>query len=340
VQLGFFETPEQNELLLFQEGNWNKWDGGVAGGLPIWLFPHDGVKCLGCDASMSFLLQLYAPLDDNENAFHRVLYVFVCRTCSDQITVLRGQLPQLNEFYVECCQGDDNVPSPNTNPLATKPSIEKLFSRKIIVVEREMAVVKNACYVCGVQTKTACSSCHSVHYCSKEHQKEHWPKHKEVCKMLRKSQQMNSIDDDEDDENFTQDDLDKTVAGNDLNALASLRNSKSNAFDRFQVRVSREREQCIRYCRWPSDSLEDDLEEDWNSKGPLWLSDVNQCSIIPLCEHCGVERKFEVQILPQSLHYLEELEIDFGTICIYTCVNSCGDGGIYIPEFCFIQHVK
>lgn len=37
------------------------------------------------------------------------------------------------------------------------------------------------CAVCGVSASSKCASCSLVVYCSKEHQKAHWKKHKNEC---------------------------------------------------------------------------------------------------------------------------------------------------------------
>ena len=37
------------------------------------------------------------------------------------------------------------------------------------------------CIVCATPTEHKCSSCHQVHYCSRDHQKQHWKQHKHHC---------------------------------------------------------------------------------------------------------------------------------------------------------------
>ena len=37
------------------------------------------------------------------------------------------------------------------------------------------------CVVCGKETKSRCTACWLVRYCSKECQKQHWPVHKQTC---------------------------------------------------------------------------------------------------------------------------------------------------------------
>ena len=63
------------------------------------------------------------------------------------------------------------------------------------------------------------------------------------------------------------------------------------------------------------------------------------------CKLCGAERKYEFQVLPTSLYYLEEDDghrhaIDFGTIVVYTCSASCNlrqNNVSYSEEVAFVQ---
>lgn len=54
----------------------------------------------------------------------------------------------------------------------------------------EGAVIKtNACSVCGIiENLLRCGQCKAIFYCSKEHQKEDWKKHKLSCKKLATSE--------------------------------------------------------------------------------------------------------------------------------------------------------
>ena len=87
-----------------------------------------------------------------------------------------------------------------------------------------------------------------------------------------------------------------------------------------------------------------------------------------LCPMCGERREFECQVMPQILYYLgvdqqtrihtdinlktntlpvifrnaQDSDIDFGTIDVYTCPNSCsctsqgGDSGAVVEELAFV----
>lgn len=70
------------------------------------------------------------------------------------------------------------------------------------------------------------------------------------------------------------------------------------------------RDQCLRYSRWPSAQKEttdnDEEKEEEEEEGVLWVSSDHRPdeSFPPKCQHCGSERAFEFQILPQMIHYL------------------------------------
>ncbi|CAH0725453.1 unnamed protein product, partial [Brenthis ino] len=41
--------------------------------------------------------------------------------------------------------------------------------------------IQEPCIVCSIPTEHKCSSCQEVHYCSREHQKQHWKQHRHYC---------------------------------------------------------------------------------------------------------------------------------------------------------------
>ncbi|KAF7457529.1 Programmed cell death protein 2 [Cryptosporidium felis] len=96
--LGFLEKPS----------NWGtldpKYFPSKFGGRPAWLNPRNlpryrDLQCSSCGSRMRFLLQVYAPLDNRDDLFHRSLFVFICTNCASSALVLRCQLPRKNEFY-------------------------------------------------------------------------------------------------------------------------------------------------------------------------------------------------------------------------------------------------
>ena len=100
VQLGFAEVPRKGDLDL--ENFPSK-----IGGLPVWLLPlsnniDESFFICSCGENLSFLLQLYSPLEDKNNCYHRMLYVFFCQKCwkkKDLVKVLRMNLPEKSTYY-------------------------------------------------------------------------------------------------------------------------------------------------------------------------------------------------------------------------------------------------
>jgi pre-rRNA-processing protein TSR4 len=344
VQLGFITDGEN---AMFSDQNWGHWDGGRVGGKPIWLNPlkipaPTNVACKCCRSPMIFLLQIYCPLDDNDDAFHRSLYVFICKKkkCVDggSVKCFRCQLSRKNDFYPfsPIKEHESNV---NPSSIAIPP----------------------LCALCGFKAPNVCSKCKVVTYCSREHQQRHWRDHKQHCcsdsanselahienktnasssntltfpefdlsisaeilidiekidalneSVLQASIWENAsaveVDDGSDDEDEKNDaDLTQTDYNTALGNEAS-----DNVYTKFMERVRRGGgNQVLRYIRW------DDIE------GPLSLSssdvttnprgtrrEPTPLEIEPeaesgnFCLHCGAIKKFEFQIMPQLLHFL------------------------------------
>ncbi len=51
--------------------------------------------------------------------------------------------------------------------------------------DSEMANKLHSCVVCQTPAEKKCTGCNAVVYCTKEHQKKHWPTHKKDCKCWR-----------------------------------------------------------------------------------------------------------------------------------------------------------
>ena len=55
-------------------------------------------------------------------------------------------------------------------------------------VKRKLNLFNDACQVCGKAEKlSACSGCKLIKYCSKDCQKDNWPRHKKLCPSLKES---------------------------------------------------------------------------------------------------------------------------------------------------------
>lgn len=310
---------------------------------------------------MAFLLQVYAPMPQ-DHSFHRTIFVFCCRDGSchskkytDCFLVLRNQLKRDNKFY-------------SFNPPPELDEINEL-SMECQAEEFKPKTWTSLCDVCGCKGDKKCSKCHVAQYCGREHQTVDWKSgHKNLCPkfcsqenkehMLQGDKRGNSKilfpeyelvietepDENEESEKSEKDRLDEfkqfmktnellTDTGSDkeLESLASLGKEALLAdkqFRKFKKRIAREPKQVLRYHQ---------------NGEPLWVSDEGKPSKddIPRCE-CGSERVFEFQIMPQLLNYLHvdslEESADWGTLVVYTCAQSCGDGSSYQTEYIWKQN--
>lgn len=86
-------------------------------------------------------------------------------------------------------------------------------------------------------------------------------------------------------------------------------------FSNFTARIARAPAQCLRYV----------FDEDAK---PLWASRARRPAEVPPCHLCGGPRRFEFQVMPQALHFMQvdssDAEApDWATIAVYTCAASC-----------------
>ncbi|GAW79302.1 hypothetical protein, conserved [Plasmodium gonderi] len=130
VLLGYIkEKGEKNEL--HNKEKINKKFISKVGGKPFWLdrvnvHPEKDFHCVICNNLMSFLLQIYAPIENVGNCFHRCIYLFICLPCGNQIKCFRTQLPRNNPFYnynlegaEETSSSDGDLPVKGTSPQNT-----------------------------------------------------------------------------------------------------------------------------------------------------------------------------------------------------------------------------
>lgn len=342
VELGFVEKRAAWKLR-------SKFFPSKVGGKPAWLNLKDlpavsELYCPNCNKPCVFLLQVYAPYD-TEESFHRTLFIFMCkdgkcykRNSNKNFVILRSQLPRKNGFYsfeppVEN-EKDSNTPSTQENV--------------------------SLCEVCGCRGTLTCSQCKSESYCTSEHQRIDWRDgHKNACnsdslenaKCAKKKKnsfllpEFDLVMDTEDlppevPEKSDQEKMREysefmrgpmAPADNDsiaVGEIESVTKKKDKVFRKFQKRVNYEPEQVLRYDRHGE---------------PLWVSTENIPLVadIPQCK-CGARRLFEFQVMPQLLNYLSMDDtgdsVDWGTLIIYTCANSCSvANSAYVPEFLWKQ---
>lgn len=133
------------------------------------------------------------------------------------------------------------------------------------------------------------------------------------------------------------DDSEIDVTQRELNDAIGASQDQDKHYIRFLTRVALAKDQVLRYSRWHDGNVL------WVHTGATLAPDS-----APACPHCGGARKFEFQVLPQLLFYLHvdtqstlsdigSKSCDWGTLAIYTCVNSCALETQYSEEYLHYQ---
>jgi len=343
VELGFIEKAPAWRLR-------SKFFPSKVGGFPAWLAlkdlpTSDELTCRKCWKPLAFLCQSYAPIHKKESCFHRTLFIFICRdpVCSsmnnaDNMRVYRCQLKRDNEFY-------SFDPSPEEEKGSESPGAQDF---------------NNLCQVCGSLGSKVCGGCKKARYCNRAHQEKDWKAgHKNHCKSTDDAQKSKSqcssfkfseymLDqepeeaEDQDaktDEQLYQEYEDLLRGGvatmqqhydnddkdaNDMARMAARETDKT--FAKFRTRMKDYPSQVMRY--------------DFGGK-PLYVSSHNQPQNIPPCMKCGGPREFELQVMPQLLVHMNVdstgASIDWGTLMVYSCKESCDQDKAYVEEKIYRQ---
>ena len=328
VQLGFAEEPKKGDFDL-------KNFPSKIGGLPVWLLPlsnniSETFFICSCGENLSFLLQLYCPLEDKDNSFHRMIYVFFCQKCwkkKDLVKVLRINLPEKSSIY----DGEDIL---NINKIINDETIKKVneILKKFILEEffistapeRKEASKLYLDFYSNAEEKSINSSDGSNNNIQDKDMEEeiifnNVKEEKEYDNMVQNYLKENpgvnieKIEEESDDEKEN----DKIIDSSNSDIILSLFTKVTN-YDKKQI---------IRYYR--------------NNFYPLWFTQEKILSTKKTkCRNCGNDIAFEFQIMPYL--FIKEPQIafnDIGTIVIYTCKKCCDskiEGG-FVEEYGFIQ---
>ena len=332
VILGFAEEVEKDE---FEIENFPS----KLGGFPIWLLPLknnislDFFKC-SCGKILSFLLQLYCPLEKKKNCFHRMIYVFYCNKCwkyKNFVKVLRLNLPENSSFF----KGENII---NKDLILNDPLINEL--NKILKTSTE---ILDEYYITTSTEKKEAMNIYFNYYNNIEE------------KSIKSNDSFNNNNFD-----FFEDDLISIKNKNELNEINNLTkeylNNNPNVniekieeesfdekendklldinndffYDIFSNVVEYDQQQIIRYYR--------------NNFFPLWFNKNNILTVNNIkCKNCEGKVEFEFQIMPYVFFIEEKIsKIDIGTIVVYTCKNCCNNNnkkieGGFVQEYGFIQ---
>jgi len=213
------DTAESTETLnastlLHRTANWTTWDGGKAGGKPVWLDPEhipkrDRLLCDGCGKQMVFLLQVCEW--EHHRVCHR-LHVHVCGGCHVCFRCMRPWMATMPRLSTGRCMFSVAPTLAVLRPAGECKhwhtislglffkfvSFSSLRWRCLfgsVVVLRCQLPQENdyypatppktvvsftpprsapSCAVCGVYAPNTCARCGLVRYCCRDHQTLHW----------------------------------------------------------------------------------------------------------------------------------------------------------------------
>ena len=326
VQLGFAEIPRKGDLDL-------KNFPSKIGGLPVWLLPlsnniDESFFTCSCGENLSFLLQLYCPLEDKSNCFHRMIYIFFCQKCwkkQDLVKVLRINLPEESSYY----DGEEIL---NLKKIVEDETIKRVNEKlKNLILEeffittapeRKEASKLYFDFYNNAEEKSITSN-DSINKGNYEEEEEfiinNVKEEKEYDNMLKNYLKENpganiekvEVESDDEKEN------DKIIDSTNQDIIMNL----------FTNVINYDKKQVIRFYR--------------NNFYPLWFTQERMLTTKNTkCTNCGGSVVFEFQIMPYLFMIQPKIAFnDIGTIVIYTCKKCCDskiEGG-FIQEYGFIQ---
>ncbi|KAM7339864.1 programmed cell death protein 2-like [Alexandromys fortis] len=326
--------------------------GGVPDALPAVTAP--GPQCGRCAQPLALVVQVYCPLEGSP--FHRLLHVFACARpgCGDGGTrswkVFRSQCLQVPEKETRTAQmqgsglaaehwcegsqdwGSDSEETPPPAPtadLGTELSEVRAADwtaaqlQALHLQDTAPAVTHPSPAGEGPPVHTDVPQFQPYYICVAEEDDygnsvglDH------AHSLLQDYQQREGVD------------LDHLLSlcsssdGDEKYEKTSIKNG-DQTFYKFMKRIAACQEQILRYS--------------WSGE-PLFLAcPTLEVSEVPACSGCGGQRTFEFQLMPALVSMLSSpnlgLAVEFGTILVYTCEQSCWPANQKTPmeEFCIIQ---
>ncbi|KAL4493413.1 hypothetical protein ABPG72_007421 [Tetrahymena utriculariae] len=292
-----------------QQGTYDDFP-SLLGGEPVWLNQNscpDSVQCPLCKGDMTFLLQLYAPLE-MEHAYHRVLYVFFCRSRSCQnrqesIKILRTQQKE-----------SDKITNYKSDKFA-KNILEKAYKISTDVVEQKETQSLEKEYM-KISKPFEVDDKEFQQNNKKGAPKENYEKENQLIKQFAQLAM--------EDPDFGQK-FDKLVAESQDDDDDDDDDESDSCFDKFCFILQKQDYHILRYCRAKDTT-------------PLWYSDKKQWNSVPKCKNCSKNLIFEFQLNSSILnHFPSMIEYDWGVIAFYTCENSCKSKESMLQEHTEIQ---
>jgi hypothetical protein len=277
VSVGFAEPTQNGEL------DYENFPSKLCG-LPVWLIPPDisdnFFLCIYCDKNLYFLTQIYCPLEDNTNSFHRVIYIFFCKDCwkiNNALKALRVQLPEISNFY----NGENLLVDLKNSKIIQRINrkINTLLPEYLIdsYDERPTASKMYINFYDKIDEKSSSNLCLDDLSDQETDINESDDKINKMLEDYCKEQGIN-IENDLDEEIETEfiNKVEKNIFGR--------RNSQDIFYELFSKILSFDPKQVIRYCR--------------DGIFPLWFSSYGMLTMKNTkCKNCGGELIFEFQVM-------------------------------------------
>lgn len=260
---------------------------GKIGGEPLWFQKNFQAIC--CGVNSNFICQIFAPGEEDQ-AYYRYLYVFQCPSCRLPLA-FRDQLRKNSEFFAEPEErkAEDECDDWNTET-NTETLINLLEKPESTVVLSDLTL---EVYEEDPAATHVINKLFGVDLGNNMATEELY----ELMEGGDESAGEEKISQEEDDDD---DDLEEIAEGN---------RDKDVSFDVFKWHSSFTAKcPVIRYCR---------------NSCPLWYSDKERPQFNPGACRCGAIRNFEFQVLPQIIPAIGNLELDFGSIYVFTCPAHC-----------------
>ena len=325
VQLGFAETPKKGDLDL-------KNFPSKIGGLPVWLLPlsnniDESFFTCSCGENLSFLLQLYCPLEDKNNCFHRMIYVFFCQKCwkkQDLVKVLRMNLPEESTYY----DGEEIL---NYKKIEEDETIKR-------VNEKLKNLILEEFYITTAPEQKEASKLYLDFYNNAEEKS--ITSNDSINKGNFEEEEIviNNIQEEKEYDNMIKNYLKENPGANIEKVEAESDDEKENdkiidstnqdiIMNLFTKVINYDKKQVVRFYR--------------NNFYPLWFTQEKMITTKNTkCTNCGGNVEFEFQIMPYLFLIQPKIAFnDIGTIVIYTCRKCCDskiEGG-FVQEYGFIQ---
>ena len=344
------------------------------GGAPVWLLPErlppaEMLTCGQCGRRLRFLLQLYCPRPEVDQAYHRSLSIFCCGgACLQHANAwraLRCNLPVTVPYYTE--NADGSWTASGREGLAAleqqyqqqpaAPSLPELLIsvdlegdwRGLVAYSDEEERAKAGRLLAAYEAAEGAVTMKDGSLLQQQ-----GGSSSSATEALEKSTRPLSAR--EERASAADSDVDDEIMADDMDD-----DSLAEGWFAFQRRVGAHPEQALRYNRSANGQ-------------PLWASLRGRppAGCPPKCENCGAPRTFEFQLMPQLVSSLEEAmaeamveaegaaavaaaafdprqltdadSLDWGVLAVYTCSASCqtvksSDAAScgYAVEYCWHQ---